>query len=685
MSARKNVTAEYRFAPADRRKLDGLAMHDYVRERFTEAFGGNVTVQADTERELRLCFTGVARKVVEKFAFALAPKLDLSPLSSYLVYGEPEDVGDPDEPGVADEEETDAAEEARRAAEAAERRRKLRSALAQTSAKTEALEKVRCEIESLTGVEEFKALCRDLISIAQSDGLPYLQDYFSRCALCLCISGGDGFSKYLSLLARLLDATGIKRIDHYGKDVLEIKKAETDASVEETFSRLSGGSDLIALDLTFRTERAGTEGLRRFLRELQQLRGSLLPVFKLPQTGEEERRRMTDELSAVFPLTVVDIPPFTTEEYCAYAMSVFAAYGREVDPDMREKIEALIVQKRNREHFYGFHSVKTLVEEIVYQKNLTEARQGRDMSLVIREKDLQPLLDQCREEQGGLEALDEMIGVDEIRGRIDEIVVQLELAKSLPLAERPCMHMLFTGNPGTGKTTVARILGRVLKEKGVLSKGQFYERTGRDLVGKYIGETAPITNAICRDAYGSVLFIDEAYTLYRSAEDGKDFGREALDTLITQMENHRQDFIVILSGYSDEMQTLLQANPGLASRIPHEVAFRNFTREELAKIFMSMAQRKYRCGAGLAEESERYFLSLSDHMLEEKSFANARFVRNLYERTVSKAALRYQSETGKRIDSGTTLELVGADFRNAAGSSEFQKLQEKAARPIGFA
>ncbi|MBE6910579.1 MAG: AAA family ATPase [Ruminococcaceae bacterium] len=562
------------------------------------------------------------------------------------------------------------------------RRSLFLSALGDTARACEVRE-IMERVERLAGAEEFKAYCRWLRTVSESEDATYLRDYCKNGALCFAIGGGNGFTTYVSLLSELLTALKVKTIEHRPK-VPEIKKADSDKEVVEEFERLSENSDIIAVDMGFRVERAGTAELRSFLRRLARERGGLLPVFKIPYSEGAEKEKIVAELGAVFPLFTIAVPPLSTADYAAAAAGMAARLGGRVEPDAVEGLEKLIVEKRNREHFYGFRSIRALVSDVIYQKNLIEAREGTEMSLVITKEDVRRALNQWEDEHGGSEQLDELIGVDEVKSRIDEIVVQLELAKEQPSAERPCMHMLFTGNPGTGKTTVARILGRILKEKGVLSKGQFYERTGRDLVGRYIGETAPITNALCRDAYGSILFIDEAYTLYRSSDDGKDFGREALDTLITQMENHRQDFIVILSGYGDEMKLLLEANPGLASRIPHEIRFRNFTREELAKIYMRMAGKKYRCAAGLEREAEAYFLSLSEKTLNNKAFANARFVRNLYERTVSKAALRHQAETGERIVSGASIELTAADFRNAAEAEEFQMLREKSARAIGF-
>lgn len=158
----------------------------------------------------------------------------------------------------------------------------------------------------------------------------------------------------------------------------------------------------------------------------------------------------------------------------------------------------------------------------------------------------------------------------------------------------PCIHMRFVGNPGTGKTTVARIIGTILKEKGILRNVNFFEHSGRELCGRYVGETAPKTSAMCRDAYGSVLFIDEAYSLYR--DDGfsnADYGREAIDTLIAEMENHRSDLMVIMAGYPDDMDKLMNGNADLKSRMPYLIEFPNYARGQLAEIFLSMAGKSF--------------------------------------------------------------------------------------------
>ena len=217
-----------------------------------------------------------------------------------------------------------------------------------------------------------------------------------------------------------------------------------------------------------------------------------------------------------------------------------------------------------------------------------------------------------------------------------------------------------------------------MKERGLLSKGQFFEYAGRDFCGQYIGETAPKTAAMCRDAYGSVLFIDEAYSLYRGDKDNRDYGREAIDTLTAQMENHRQDFMVIMAGYEEDMNTMMESNVGLASRMPYTVTFPNYGRTELFQIFMKMASRSFDCEPELEAAVKSYFDSLSDDVLKARDFANARFVRNLFERTWGKASVRRQ------LEPDAPFRLRACDFDKAITDREFQELQQKKSRRIGF-
>lgn len=218
----------------------------------------------------------------------------------------------------------------------------------------------------------------------------------------------------------------------------------------------------------------------------------------------------------------------------------------------------------------------------------------------------------------------------------------------------------------------------MLKEKGVLRIGSFHECSGRDLCGRYIGETAPKTASICRDAYGSVLFIDEAYSLYRGDSDSRDYGREAIDTLIAEMENHRDDFVVIMAGYTDEMETLMRGNLGLASRMPYSIEFPNYTGEQLYEIFVSMVKSRFKYDAKLFDVAHEFFTKLPDAITKAKEFPNARYVRNLFERTWAKSAMRCQ------LGGKTEIMLTADDFTLASADKEFAINIPKNKSKIGF-
>ncbi|MDQ0376138.1 right-handed parallel beta-helix repeat-containing protein [Amycolatopsis thermophila] len=240
--------------------------------------------------------------------------------------------------------------------------------------------------------------------------------------------------------------------------------------------------------------------------------------------------------------------------------------------------------------------------------------------------------------------LDRMIGLGsvkaEVRGLIDEIQVN-EWRRSEGLSVGTVSnHLVFAGAPGTGKTTVARIYGQLLKALGILPNGRFKEVSRRDLVGQYIGHTAEKAASAFEEARGGVLFIDEAYTLSRSSGSGADFGQEAIDTLVKLMEDHRDEVAVIVAGYTDEMDKFLDANPGLASRFGKTLEFENYSPEELVSISLHMARSDDYL---LGEDLDIALLEWFTQMERDQNFGNAREARKLLERMRKAQSTRLRS------------------------------------------
>ena len=231
--------------------------------------------------------------------------------------------------------------------------------------------------------------------------------------------------------------------------------------------------------------------------------------------------------------------------------------------------------------------------------------------------------------------LDEIVGLSEVKNYVRDIAKNVQAqqrrkAQGLKVAEVN-MHMIFTGNPGTGKTTIARILAKYLKAIGALRGGQLVEVTRADLVGRYVGHTAPLTNAVIQSALGGVLFIDEAYSLYRGGEDS--FGLEAIDTLVKGIEDNRGDLVVILAGYTKEMQLFLSANSGLASRFPNQIEFPDYSGEELYRITLSIAKSKgYLLDASCQEPLTAWYDA--QQAADAATNGNGRMARNTLEKAI---------------------------------------------------
>ena len=256
---------------------------------------------------------------------------------------------------------------------------------------------------------------------------------------------------------------------------------------------------------------------------------------------------------------------------------------------------------------------------------------------------------------GALDAIrteiNELVGLAPVKeyvfGLADNLQVQQRRAAAGLKTASLSMHMIFTGNPGTGKTTIARLVARYLKAIGALKGGQLVEVTRADLVGRYTGHTAPLTNSVIESALGGVLFIDEAYSLYRGEQDS--FGLEAIDTLVKGMEDHRDELVVILAGYTREMETFLTANSGLASRFPNRIEFPDYTAVELLQITQVLAKNK---GYTLAEACTEPLLGYYARWqaADARTAGNGRLARNTLEKAIFHQSRRLVAEPAAELD-----------------------------------
>lgn len=263
-----------------------------------------------------------------------------------------------------------------------------------------------------------------------------------------------------------------------------------------------------------------------------------------------------------------------------------------------------------------------------------------------------------------------LVGLAPVKQRVRDIAALLvidRLRKNQGLAaQAPSLHMCFTGNPGTGKTTVAMRMAQILHRLGYVRKGHLVAVTRDDLVGQYIGHTAPKTKEVLKKAMGGVLFIDEAYYLYRP-ENERDYGQEAIEILLQVMENQRDDLVVILAGYKDRMDTFFSSNPGMSSRIAHHLDFPDYSVAELLEIAQQMLiELNYRFDSGdcaTREDARAAFEAYLQLRMRQPHFANARSVRNALDRARLRQASRLFLEADKVHTAQDLSTLSAADIR----------------------
>ena len=269
-----------------------------------------------------------------------------------------------------------------------------------------------------------------------------------------------------------------------------------------------------------------------------------------------------------------------------------------------------------------------------------------------------PKLSESKSNEEIFEELNELVGLDDVKTALKDLVSLITLKQktegTLKIKDIN-LHMLFLGNPGTGKTTVARLLSGILYNLGYIKENKLIEVSSKDLVAEYVGQTAPKTNAAIERAKGGILFIDEAYAL---ASDNSSYNDEAIATLIKGMEDYRDDLVVILAGYTKEMQAFLNSNSGIVSRIGYTLTFKDYTVDELIEIFKSMV---YKAGFKITDGALLKARHIIEDNIDTKNFGNARFVRNLYEKTVVKHATNTKERKKKDLLITITEEDINAD------------------------
>lgn len=392
-------------------------------------------------------------------------------------------------------------------------------------------------------------------------------------------------------------------------------------------------------------------------------RNQVLTVFCLPRECEKSKKIFFDHLGTT---GIIEIKEELADEDRAYDYLKMLAVKNHIRTDKK------LFSGFERDKLYLPGELRVTFDEWYNNKLKTSVfPQYKDLSVCRKEA--------VKEAAKGsaYDDLQEMIGLSDAKGVIKKALNYYKLQRVYKdkglKQDRPAMHMVFTGNPGTAKTTVARLFARIMKENGLLSKGQLVEVGRGDLVAKYVGWTAKTVQEKFRAAMGGVLFIDEAYSLVE--DRGGSFGDEAINTIVQEMENHREDVVVIFAGYPNEMEKFLDKNPGLRSRIAFHVPFANYNTAELCDIARLIGKSK---GVTLTEGAVEKLSGVFDEARKQSDFGNGRYVRNVLELSKMNQAARILDMDPEKVSESILTSISEQDIEIP------QAKQTAQVRKIGF-
>lgn len=453
-------------------------------------------------------------------------------------------------------------------------------------------------------------------------------------------------------------------------------------AIREAFIAAEGGVLFIDEAYSLKSDTAVTV----LIQEMENRRDSVIVIL----AGYHERMQAFMEINEGLKSRIpywIDFPDYDTDELTDIFKLMVTARGFDVTADAVKEARDIFERARFMDNFGNGRYVRNLIERAV-QNQSTRLLASRENAEDIREKELflitgddVVVLEEGLKSDGAVgtarKELEEMIGLSSVKTIISKIIASFKLKKACAdkgiCNERPSLHMVFTGNPGTAKTTVARLFAKIMRDEKVLSSGSFVEVGRAELVGDHVGATARLVKRKFKEAQGGVLFIDEAYSLCDRYEGG--YGDEAINTLVQEMENHRDDVIVIFAGYSDQMKGFLDRNPGMSSRIAFHVEFEDYSVDELCDITRLMLSEKQMTITDAAMEKLR---SIYESARGNRGFGNGRFVRKMLEEAEMNLAERVSQLEESMITAEFITTIEEGDIPQPDGTRPSEK------NPIGF-
>jgi len=545
----------------------------------------------------------------------------------------------------------------------------------------ESIEDVLKELNALTGLESVKKFVYELMETVQVNKLR-ARDGDSAVAMSLHMvftgNPGTGKTTVARLIGRILKALGLlpqgQLIEVTRQDLVGQYVGSTAPKTMARVNEALGG--VLFIDEAYTLARHdhdsfGTEAIDTIVKAMEDHRNNLVVVLAGYTQEMETFMRSNPGLRSRFPF-IVEFPDYKAADMLEIMIQMAGKNGFRIETGIHEGLMELFDQKQipGRNDSGNGRLVRNLFEEAVRKQAtrimMADKRAGADLQLLI-EADFgigdQEAFNIENELAGivGLDTVKTFVRTLEkqliVNRRRKEVGVHVDTGQSL--------NMIFSGNPGTGKTTMARLLAGMLRSMGFLKKGHLIEADRSDLVGQYVGQTANKTKLVVESALGGVLFIDEAYALTDDSLQGGGFGKEAIDTLVRLIELHKDNLVVILAGYTEDMQRFVQINPGLSSRFPLQIEFPDYTAEEMQRIASMMVKAR---GFALAPDAAGLLISYFNEkqIPGRKDGGNGRLVRNTLEEAIRKQAERLADDPDMAADKLN--KLTAEDFRLSANS-----------------